>query len=200
MNLDSFYNYINNFNKKGIYLSDYQLIKKFRQSKKQLGGTQNIESILSDKFPEKSKIRTYTIPTGTILFHGTKSKETFDPYYLQFNDLNLISFFSTNIRFAADCIARYSNHSHEIGYIHMFEVIKDIDKILILSFFDINNKWTMEYLKNNFCNKNSKYNINGIGFFIPKLEQDIYEFALCHPNKFLQYINTRKCIFRKNNV
>ncbi|CAH6421592.1 Hypothetical protein KVN_LOCUS365 [uncultured virus] len=154
-------------------------------------------------FMQPSKIETYTIPIGTILYHGTKSKETFNPLNIKLSDSNLVAYFSPNIRFAADYIGGCGQYPEENGYIHMFRVTKNIDKILIVSTYNISEKWNHDIFQKNFCSSQNNYEtkFNGIGFFIPKKEvvdkkkiSYIPEFAICDPTDYLEYINTQRCI------
>ena len=43
-----------------------------------------------------SRTTEYTIPEGTILYHGTMTKESFNPYDIRLGDDNLVAYFSPN--------------------------------------------------------------------------------------------------------
>ena len=154
------------------------------------------------KYMDPTDLTTYTIPSGTILFHGTKIKDTFNPKNIKLGDNELVAFFSTSKRFAADFISSCGNYPIENGYIHMFRVTKDINNIFIISSYEFNNKMTDEFLQKYFCNGKNIYNskFNGVGFFIQRVDDQlnpninyIPEFAICDPNQFLEYINTQRC-------
>lgn len=137
----------------------------------------------------------YTIPKGVILYHGTKSYDTFDPYNIKLGNINLVAFFSPQAEWAS---SHMSNCITSSGYIHAFKVKKSIDKILILSPYSLKNKWTLDNIEYNYCDGNS--GLNGVGFFIkdnvPIVDIDPYssEFALCNPDEFLDYMYSKRCI------
>lgn len=157
-------------------------------------------------FMAPSHIKTYTIPSGTILFHGTTEKATFDPNNIKLSDKYSVAFFSPDPRFAADYIKGCALYPEQDGHIHTFRVKKDVDKIIILSNFEIGKNWNLEYIEKNYCSGEvQKYGIspNGVGFFNPRLDpttkQTIYiaEFAICNPEDFLTYESTRSCVSRR---
>jgi hypothetical protein len=155
-------------------------------------------------FMQPSKIETYSIPAGTILYHGTKTVETFNPFNIKLSNSNLVAFFSPSKRFAADYIGGCADYKdNEKGFIHMFRVTKDIDKILIISTFDVKDKLINDIAEKNYCSSSNNYGIkfNGVGFFVPKKSIEnrnkilfIPEFALCDPSEFLEYMNTQRCL------
>jgi hypothetical protein len=164
---------------------------------------------------DPSWMETYTIPAGTLLYHGTVTKEYFNPNNIILNDSNLVSFFSPNKRFAADYMSSCSKYPAQDGYIHMFEVKEDIPNIFIVSPYEITDKWDEEYVYNNYCSLGSNVHgtvFNGVGFFISSIENDptvptveptkeqsneIAEFAICNPGQYLTYINTERCVARR---
>lgn len=157
-------------------------------------------------FMAPSRIKTYTIPAGTILFHGTTDKATFDPNNIKLSDKYSVAFFSPDPRFAADYIKGCALYPEQEGHIHTFIVKKNVDKILILSNFEIGKNWNLEYIEKNYCSGEvQKYGIspNGVGFFNPRLDpktkQTIYiaEFAICNPEDYLTYESTRSCVSRR---
>jgi len=165
-----------------------------------------------------SRMKTYKIPKGTILYHGTTHKETFNPYNIKLGEDKLVSFFSTEIRLAADYILGCAEYPKSKGYVHSFEVVKDIDNMLVVSLFDLDEKWGLEYIDNKFCSRDAEDKYNGVAFFFPRL-YDSYnlepelkellqkrdnknvtmdnEFAICNPHRYLAYIHTQRCMAKR---
>lgn len=110
----------------------------------------------------------YTIPSGTILYHGTMIKETFDPARIVLGNDTLVAFFSPNKKFAMDYISSCSLHPEHTGYIHKFIVTKDIGKIFIISPYDKTTDWELKKIENKYCNSSgTSERYNGVGFFVP---------------------------------
>jgi hypothetical protein len=171
------------------------------------------------KYEDPSQITVYTIKAGTFLYHGTTSKETFNPVNIKLGDDTLVAYFSPNKRLAADYIAGCALAPGETGYIHMFKVEVDIKRVLIISTYDKTKEWTMSFIDNKFCKGDQR--LGGIGFFFKRsdiasfdndLDNDnngqnekgkdiIYssEFAICDLYySHLAYVNTQRCVsFRK---
>ena len=160
-------------------------------------------------FMSPSKTTVYTIFEGTILYHGSMMKESFNPDDIRLGNDNLVSYFSPNKRLAADYITGCALYPSKNGYIHKFRVKKDITKLMILSNYEKNKEWDLKFYENNFCSNKYRIQLNGIGFFYPMSDElsmeDIdmttndtknfdSEFALCNPNEFLEYISTQRCI------
>tara|TARA_Y100000991_G_scaffold206359_1_gene183435 strand:- start:1168 stop:1815 length:648 start_codon:yes stop_codon:yes gene_type:complete len=156
----------------------------------------------------------YNIPAGTILYHGSLNKESFNPYDIRLGDDRLVSYFSQSKRLAADYIIGCALYPTKSGFLHKFRVKKDITKILIISPHERQNHWTLKFIEDSFCSRKFRIQLDGIGFFFPKSvenivsgseappQQDTYdsEFAICNPNEFLQYVSTQRCIsMRKLN-
>ena len=161
-----------------------------------------------------SGINTYTIKKGTILYHATVNKRGFNPNEIKLGKDLLISFFTPNFRLASDKIEGCSINKQK-GFIHVFEVTRDIPEIFIKLPYDTEEDLDLDDLKNNFCNGNQNY--KGVGFFYPKNEIELFnnsvfnqrtqemheslddlnyysEFALCNPNDYLNYVYTQKCM------
>lgn len=176
-----------------------------------------ISQLESVKVPSQnpSEYKFYTIPAGKILYHGSIDKKTFDPFKIKLSDSTLSAFFSPYKGFASDYIMRCSAYPAQNGYIHAFRVKKDIDKILILSPYELKNRDNvLAEIDNKFCKREpNKEDMNGIGFFFPEKDLDNFagdiekhlptgaqldpnngEFALCNPREYLEYINTQECV------
>lgn len=155
---------------------------------------------LSDlEYMEPSSIKKYTIKAGTILFHGS-TKATFDPKNIRLGEKRLTAYFSSNIKLASDYISGCAKYPLESGYIHKFIVNRDIDNILILSSFEINKDWNLDYFESYFCNSKIPELglINGVGFFYSNDKNGFdSEFALCDPSRFLDYVSSQQCISRR---
>ena len=160
-------------------------------------------------FMNPSKTTVYTIFEGTILYHGSMMKESFNPDDIRLGTDNLVSYFSPNKRLAADYITGCALYPSKNGYIHKFRVKKDITKLMILSTYEKNKEWDLKFYENSFCSNKYRIQLNCIGFFYPMSDElsmeDIdmnsndtsnydSEFALCNPNEFLEYISTQRCI------
>ena len=82
-------------------------------------------------YMEPSKTTLYKIPKGTILYHGSLTKEAFNPYDIRLGDDRLVSYFSPNKSLAADYIVGCALYPTKSGFLHKFRVKKDIEKILL---------------------------------------------------------------------
>ena len=169
-------------------------------------------------YTEASRMTLYTIPKGSILYHGSKNKESFNPFNIKLGDDTLVGYFTSNKDFSADYISRCAFYPKESGYIHKFKTKKDIERILIISSYDKKSSWDVKNIENLFCSNNNQYGekLDGIGFFYPIISNNAYsnddkfdddnlnnnnntnqydiEVALCDPNYFLEYISTQRCV------
>lgn len=170
-------------------------------------------SIYNDRYlnyAEPSKTTLYSIPRGTILYHGSLNRESFNPYDIRLGDDKLVSFFSPNKRLAADYIVGCALYPTKAGFLHKFRVKKDIEKILIISTYEKQQHWTLKFLEDSFCSRKFKIQLDGIGFFFPRRDEKDFssiqqgndapkrlsfdsEFAICNPNDYLEYISTQRC-------
>lgn len=156
------------------------------------------------QYTEPSHLTLHVIKAGTILFHGSVLKDTFNPLDIRLGKDSLVAFFSQNKRFALDYIKGCAAYPNEKGYIHKFIAKKDIDKIFIISQYDRLNDWDPATIENKYCGSSRTY--NGIGFFVSTDDQQKFgtsfsgdsvfaaEFALCNPHDFLEYIGTESCM------
>lgn len=156
----------------------------------------------------------YVIKKGTILYHSTVNKRGFNTKNVKLGNDNLISFFTPNFRLASDTIQGCSIEKQK-GFIHVFEVTKDIPDIYIKLPYDTDEDLNLDDLKNKFCNGTEYY--KGVGFFYPKNEIEMFnntmanprieeihenlddnnyysEFALCSPGDYLSYLYSQKCM------
>ena len=179
----------------------------------QIGGAnnrigENYKLSNSNMYAEPSKTQLFTIPTGTIIYHGSLNKEAFNPFDIRLGDDRLVSYFSQSKRLAADYIIGCALYPTKSGFLHKFRVKKDISKILIISPHERQSHWTLRFIEDSFCSRKFRIQLDGIGFFFPKkqelgfregqnAEQRIdfdSEFAICNPNEFLEYISTQRCV------
>jgi hypothetical protein len=156
------------------------------------------------QYMEPSHLTLHVIKAGTVLYHGSMLKDTFNPLEIRLGKDTLVAFFSQNKRFAQDYIKGCATYPNEKGYVHKFVVKKDIDKILIISQYDRFNDWDPSVIENKYCGSSREY--NGVGFFVSTDDQRIFgsaidgdsvfaaEFALCKPQDFLEYVSTESCI------
>ena len=170
-------------------------------------------SIYNDRYlnyMEPSKTSLYNIPRGTIMYHGSLNRESFNPYDIRLGDDKLVSFFSPNKRLAADYIVGCALYPTKAGFLHKFRVKKDIEKILIISTYEKQQHWTLKFLEDSFCSRKFRIQLDGIGFFFPRRDEKDFssiqkgdgnpkrlsfdsEFAICNPNEYLEYISTQRC-------
>jgi hypothetical protein len=160
-----------------------------------------------------SYVKTSIIPQGTKLYHASYTRDTFDPVKINLNrnvnkDINkynnedkkqpyLSAFFSTTRELASARINGCTEYPRKHGYIHTFETKNDIDKLYLVSQYDIDN-WDLGEIEFEYCNSpNADANkYNGVGMHILNEggnKTDSAEYALCNPQQFLKYINTIKC-------
>lgn len=224
-NLDNYINFINILN--NIDINNNNLNNdKFIIKNNQSGGsdynvqpnqddnnTNDVQQInIKDKlsYMEPSKTSLYTIPKGTILYHGSLYKESFNPFDIRLGEDKLVSYFSPNKRLAADYIVGCALYPNRQGYLHKFRVKKDIEKVMIVSTFEKKANWTLNFIEDTFCSRKFRIQLDGIGFFFPRRdEKDLYnagtvqsdpkitfdaEFAICDPNEYLEYISTQRCV------
>lgn len=152
-----------------------------------------------------SSITTASIKKGTILYHHSKV-ELFDPEILNLNDGTCLSaFFTDSKESAKERMKNCMKFPHERDYIHVFKVVEPIDKIFILSQFNLSD-WDKKIIDDKYCNgknlNNDKY--NGVGFYLmkkPISEKDKLtennvaskDYAICNPKRYLEYIHTVRC-------
>ena len=159
-------------------------------------------------YMDASKTVVYTIPAGTLLYHGTMYRETFNPFDIKLGDDNLVAYFSPNKRLSADYIMGCATYPFKTGFIHKFRVKKDITKVVIVSSYEKRDNWNLDHISDIYCNNRNGVKSNGIGFFYPKKEKEAFndvhnfsqsqmifdsEFALCDPNEYLEYMSTQRC-------
>ena len=165
------------------------------------GGSQIASQTTGVNYMEPSRTSLYTIPIGTILYHGSLNRESFNPYDIRLGNDKLVSYFSTNRRLASDYIVGCALYPTKTGFLHKFVVKKPIEKILIVSAYDKQPHWTLNFIEDSFCSRKFRIPLDGVGFFFPRQDQSNTdnivhdpEFALCNPNLHLEYVSTQKCI------
>ena len=172
-------------------------------------------SIYNDRYlnyMEPSKTSLYSIPKGSILYHGSLNRESFNPYDFRLGDDKLVAYFSPNKRLTADYIVACAIYPNKNGFIHKFRVKKPIERVLILSTYEKKKQWNLKFLEDSFCSRKYRIQLDGIGFFFPKKDENDFlgvvgesqskdtpnldfdsEFAICDPNEYLEYISTQRC-------
>ena len=123
-------------------------------------------------YMEPSKTTLYIIPAGTILYHGSLNKESFNPYDIRLGDDKLVSYFTSNKALAADYIVGCALYPTKTGYIHKFRVKKNINRVLIVSSFEKQPHWTLSFIEDSFCSRKFRIQLDGIGFFFPKMDKN----------------------------
>ena len=131
-------------------------------------------SLYNDKnlnYMEPSKTTLFTIPKGSLLYHGSLNKESFNPYDIRLGDDKLVSYFSPNKRLAADYIVGCALYPNKAGFLHKFRVKKDIEKILIISTHEKQAHWTLSCIDESFCSRKFRIQLDGIGFFFARRDE-----------------------------
>lgn len=152
----------------------------------------------------------YTIPEGTILYHGTKTINQFESTYInlgQTENDNFAVWFTpdkeVSERQIAKCQAIFGNDGNlavnEGGWIHAFRVKSGgIPYIKLVSADDKDLKFAPKEVSSKFCKvdpNNKAQRINGIGFFRKVSESEFEsQFALCTTTEYLEYVGTYSCI------
>ncbi len=166
-----------------------------------------------------NQIKTYTIQKGINLYYASNNKKGFNPENIQLGNDNLISFFTPNFKLASDRIGSCDINNPN-GYIHAFEVVQDIPNIYVKLPYDTDYDYTLRSLYDKFCAGSTQY--NGVGFFYPKNEIEVFsniltnqnqnyqnyqnmgfqslpeenfysEFGICNPTPYLKYLYSCKC-------
>lgn len=206
MNIRPGFQYVNN-NMNDHHSIPYDPNNNMNMNMNNQPGLQNAMNM----YANPTTLATFTIPAGTILYHGTSTKETFDPNNFQLDDTNLVAYFTPDIRLAADYIGGCAKYPTSSGYIHKFRAKNNIERIFILSRFDATKTAVPSYVQKHFCSGNDSRALNGIGFFYPKRVEQKFtedpnvgsvnqnellymsEFALCNPTFHLEYLSTQRC-------
>lgn len=170
-------------------------------------------SVYNDRlldYQAPSETSLYTIPQGTILYHGSLNRESFNPFDIRLGEDKLVAFFSPNKRLSSDYIVGCALYPTKAGYLHKFRVKKTIEKILILSTYEKQQHWTLAFLEDSFCSRKFRIQLDGVGFFFPRRDESDFdaiqkgeeiperlafdsEFAICNPNEYLEYMSTQRC-------
>ena len=190
------------------YFSEDELLKLKQEGGANMKVGENFRLGNTNMYAEPSKTSLFTIPVGTILFHGSLNKEAFNPFDIRLGDDRLVSYFSQSKRLAADYIVGCALYPTKSGFLHKFRVKKDIGKILIISPHERQNHWTLRFIEDSFCSRKFRIQLDGIGFFFPKKNEIGFtqgknnsqridfdsEFAICNPNDYLEYVSTQRCV------
>lgn len=174
------------------------------------GGALSSNEIAMEKYQEmvsspenNSNSNICTIEEGTILFHGSTEKESFNPNRIVLGKNTLLSYFSENKTIASDYILGCTQYPTKTGYIHKFRVKKKIENLLIVSPYEKTAEWTEEFVNEQFCNANKlnqnnlvsnltkPLTLSGIAF---KDGSNPSQYAICNPNEWLEYVSTQRCI------
>ncbi len=159
-------------------------------------------------YSQPSGTTVMTIPKGTILYHGTLTKQTFDPTMIQLGADSLIANFSTNENIAANRVYHCGNYPFDEGngFIHKFRATKDIENIYVMSVYERDKKMNNDFLYNNYCTQKNvgayHMSFNGIAFYFaksgtfnPDEVNHNSEVALCNPKAAgLEYVSTKRCV------
>lgn len=177
--------------------------------------------LVESKCDEKPIARkTYTIPSGSILYHGSVELETFNTKPLIVGSKTYTTFFTFSEELAA---LEFGNCRPEPGkgYLHKFEVIKSINNVILSELYSQNyvgeNGVSMAYdldnINNNYCGNyinqfgqtfdavafkkqpdDSELSITNLTDH-PDIEN--IKVAICKPHEFLVYKSSRRCQYGK---
>ena len=149
---------------------------------------------------------TSTIEIGIKLYHATFTVDRFSNPALQLgSEDELCAFFTPNLELAKTYIQDCSLFPNKKGYIHVFEVIKPIDKILMIDSKDKDFTLVAEEVDDKFCKRKRDPKLNGIGFQYKNTFSKPNntntppdyntQFVLCEPDyDHLRYIETFRCV------
>lgn len=141
-----------------------------------------------------------TLQAGINIYHGSLTKNSFDPNDIKLSDGTLLAMFSNNPKLAADNFmncAMYPNHN---GYLHQFKTKKDIPYIELVSAASMNKPASLTYLDRSFCQRAENPKLNGFAYAIRHISdvgnQLTYDYiiGLCNPNEYLEYVSTSSCV------
>lgn len=143
----------------------------------------------------------YTLTKGTILFHGSMHKETFNPFNIKLGDTSsTAAFFSPNKQFAASRVSGCAMYPGKYGgFLHRFVVVQDIQYLRVLSVYEFSKESTPTHLEKMFCNNPINGNrLNGIVMFFPSGDATSAssgfdaEVLLCNTHA-LKYLGSQRC-------
>ena len=153
-----------------------------------------------------------SIPAGLSLYHGSKTKETFDVTKINLSTEKDISMciFSSHINLALSSIGSCAPLGGN-GFVHEFRIKRDIPGLYVMSSHELQNK-TINDLHKSYCGSNDGQTYNGIMFYVddinlrkltgenPDLGSNIerIEVGLCRPHDWLEYVKTIRCIGPRN--
>lgn len=128
------------------------------------------------KYSSPSSMSLTTIPSNTILYHGSTTVSQFNTEQINLGKDTLVAFFSPNIDFAAsyigNCMGGHSGHHSDgappTGYIHKFRTKYDVHNIYVISSHDKLMNWEPKRVDDKFCKTPvNDRRLNGVCFFVP---------------------------------
>lgn len=153
-----------------------------------------------------------SLPQGLMLYHGTKTKGTFDVTKLNLgNDKEIpMCFFSSHINLALSSIGACAPLGGD-GYVHEFRIKKEIPGLYIMSIHEMQDK-NLEDLHKGYCGSVDGQTYNGIMLYVddinlrkltgenPDMGSNIerVEVGLCRPHDWLEYVGTIRCMGPRN--
>ena len=150
---------------------------------------------------DTSKLQLITIPAGINIYHGSQTKNSFDPNDIKLSDGTLLALFSNNPKISADNFMNCANYPINNGYLHQFKIKKDIPYIQMVSPTIIEKNSNLKTLDNQYCQKPDNPRLNGFAYPIKNnvIKHDrhqVYDYiiGLCNPNEYLSYVATTICV------
>lgn len=148
---------------------------------------------------EISKIRLVTLPANINIYHGSITKNSFDPNDIKLSDGTLLALFSNNAKLAADNFMNCANYPTTNGYLHKFVIKKDIPYVQIVSPTTFDKDSNLKTLDTQYCQRVDNPRLNGFAYpirntSVPNHEAYDYIIGLCNPNEYLKYVNSHICV------
>jgi hypothetical protein len=148
-----------------------------------------------------SKLKLLTLPTGINIYHGSQTKNSFDPNDIKLSDGTLLAIFSNNPKLASDSFMNCASYPVTNGYLHQFTIKKEIPYVQLVSPTAIDKGSNLKNLDTLFCQKPDNPRLNGFAYPVKNISlQDkgktVYDYiiGLCNPNEYLKYVSTTICV------
>lgn len=147
---------------------------------------------------DASKLRLITLPAEINLYHGSQTKNSFDPNDIKLSDGTMLALFSNNPKLSSDVFMNCANFPVTNGYLHQFKTKKEIPYVQVVSSSVMNRNTDLRSLDTQFCQKADNPRLNGFAYSIKNtsLSGEAYDYiiGLCNPNEFLSYVSSTICV------
>ena len=146
-----------------------------------------------------SKLNLITIKSGIYLYHGSQTKNSFDPTDVKLSEDSLLAIFSNSKNISSDVFMNCSQYPSTNGYLHKFIISRDIPNIQVISPYNITPTTTNKMLESMYCNRQENPRLNGFAYPI-RISEGLhknkfdYVIGLCRPNDYVKYVSTMICV------